>query len=285
MADDTNSALVTTEWLEAHLSAPDVKVVDASWYLPTQERDGFKEYKDQHIPGAVFFDIDEISDTSSDLPHMLPSAEKFTSRVRKLGLGDGNRIVVYDGAGLFSAARVWWMFKVMGHDEVAVLDGGLPKWLAEGRPVEDMMAMPRERHFTARVNQTMVRNVEDVRANLDTRDAQILDARAATRFAGEAPEPRPGLRSGHIPNSLNLPFDSLLEDDGTLLKADALKAKFDSAGINLSKPVITSCGSGVTASVLFLALHELGCRDIALYDGSWVEWGSREDLPIETGSP
>ena len=284
MAEDRNSALVTTEWLETHLSSPDVKIVDASWYLPAQDRDGFKEYQSQHIPGAVFFDIDDISDTSSDLPHMLPSAEKFSARVRKLGLGDGNRIVVYDGAGLFSAARVWWMFKVMGHDEVTVLDGGLPKWLAEGRPVEDMLAMPRERHFTARVNQTLVRNSDDIQVNLETRDAQVLDARAASRFAGDDPEPRPGLRAGHIPQSFNLPYSDLFAEDGTLLKGDDLRSKFEESGLDLSKPVITSCGSGVTAAVLFLGLNELGCRNISLYDGSWVEWGGRADLPIETGS-
>ncbi len=284
MDDTQRDALVSTEWLAAHLQAPDVRIVDASWYLPTEERDARAEHAEQHIPGAVFFDIDEIADDGSPLPHMLPSPEKFAARVRRLGLGDGNRIVVYDGAGLFSAARVWWMFRVFGHDDVAVLDGGLPKWLAEGRPVESLPPMPRERHFTARLNTLMVRDLDQVRRNLDSGREQVLDARSAGRFAGTAPEPRADLRSGHIPGSLSLPYDRLIDPErGTLLPADELRARFEAAGVDLSRPVITTCGSGVTACILALGLHLLGHRDVAVYDGSWAEWGGRDDTPVDTG--
>jgi len=279
---DANT-LVSTEWLAAHLSAPDLRVVDASWYLPDAERDPAAEYRAVHIPGAVYFDIDKISDTQSPLPHMLPTPEKFASCVRKLGLGDGNRIVVYDGAGIFSAARVWWMFLVMGHDDVAVLDGGLPKWLSEDRPVEDIPPRPQERHFTARVNTLMLRDAEQVRANLQGMTEQIADARGPGRFSGAQKESRPGLRSGHIPGSCNVHYAQLFNADGTLLDNDALRTKFIEAGIDPAGPVITSCGSGVTAAILQLALRRLGNRHVAMFDGSWVEWGSREDLPIETG--
>ncbi len=275
-------ALVSTEWLADHLSAPDVRVVDASWYLPAMERDAKSEFAAQHIPGAVFFDIDEIADTEDPLPHMLPSPEKFSSRMRGLGLGDGARIVVYDGFGLLSAPRVWWMFRFFGHDDVAVLNGGLPKWLAENRPVASKPSRVQEQHFTSRMNGFILRNFTQMNANLTSRREQVLDARPAGRFAGTADEPRAGLKSGHIPGSLSLPFDEIVDPkDKTVLPAKALRAKLEKAGIDLAKPVVTTCGSGVTAAGLALALHLIGHRDVAVYDGSWSEWGAATDAPIE----
>jgi thiosulfate/3-mercaptopyruvate sulfurtransferase len=277
-------ALVSTEWLAEHLAAPDVHVVDGSWYLPAMQRDAKAEYAEAHIPGAVYFDIDEIADTDNPLPHMLPSPEKFSSRVRKLGLGDGVRIVVYDGMGLFSAARVWWMFRYFGHEDVAVLDGGLPKWRSEGRPLESLDPMPRDRHFTARVNGLLVRDFDQVKANIERGREQVLDARSAGRFTGNEPEPRAGLRSGRIPGSLNLPFNELVDPkSGTMKPADELRGAYEAAGVDFNRPVITSCGSGVTASALTLGLYLLGHRDASVYDGSWSEWGGRDDAPIETG--
>ena len=277
-----SEALVETDWLAKHLAAPDVRVVDASWYMPTQNRNALAEYKEAHIPGAVFFDIDEISDKSSPYPHMLPSSEKFSSHMRRMGLGDGSRVVIYDGAGLFSAARVWWMFRVFGHEDVAVLNGGFPKWRSENRPVESGEATPHRRHFTSRMNHLLVRDIDQMRANVKSRAEQVVDARSAPRFAGKEPEPRPGLRSGHIPGSFNLPYAEILDPaTKTLLPADKLAQRFSQAGLDLAKPVVASCGSGVTASALAFALYLLGRRDVAVYDGSWSEWGAQADTPIE----
>lgn len=276
--------LVSTDWLAAHLSAPDVRVVDATYFLPNEGRDARAEYEAEHIPGAVFFDIDAVKDPESPLPHMLPPPEAFSSKVRKLGLGDGNRIIVYDRRGLFSAARVWWSFRAYGHEDVAVLDGGLPKWLAEGRPVDDRPVMQTERHFTARFNTLMVRDLEQVQANIDSGREQLLDARSAERFRGEVEEVRPGQRRGHIPRSMNLPFNELVDPrDGSLLPPDELRARFAAAGIDPARPVVTTCGSGVTACVLLLGLTRIGAGNLALYDGSWSEWGLPDGPPIETG--
>jgi thiosulfate/3-mercaptopyruvate sulfurtransferase len=276
-------SLVSADWLARHLADPDLRIVDASYYLPMQNRSARAEYDSQHIPGAVFFDIDEIAETSSPLPHMLPSPEKFASRVRKLGLGDGSHIVAYDSQGLFSATRVWWMFRVFGHKDVAVLDGGLPKWLAEGRPVDDEAPRPRERHFTARFDHSLLRDKDQIRTNLATRREQVLDARPAGRFHAREPEVWPGRRGGHIPGALSLPYADILDPkDRTMLPAEALAAKFRAAGIDLGRPVVTSCGSGVTATVLALGLHLIGHRDVAVYDGSWAEWGLPGDTPVET---
>lgn len=280
MSDD----IVSTEWLNAHLGSPDIAIIDASWHLPTAKRDTKAEFAAGHIPGAQVFDIDAISDTASNLPHMLPSPEKFSSIVRKLGIGDGKKVIAYDAAGLFSAARAWWMFKVFGHEDVAVLDGGLPKWMAEGRPLEDGPALkPQERHFTARYRRMMVRDQSDVAAALKSGAAQIADARSGTRFRGEEVEPRPGVRAGHMPGARNLHYASLLNPDGTLKSRSEIEAAFRAAGVDLSRPVITSCGSGITAAILSLGLTLAGVRDHALYDGSWTEWGGNPDAPIATG--
>ena len=280
----TKTWLTETDELARELDAPDLVIIDASWHMPAENRNAYEEYLAEHIPGAIFFDIDEIADTKSGLPHMLPPPEKFSSRMRSMGIGDGSRIVVYNSAGLFSAARVWWTFRVMGVDDVSVLNGGLPKWKREGRPLES--GPPRNRtarHFTARRNLDLVRDVSDIKALLKDRSAEIVDARAADRFAGKAPEPRPGLRSGHIPGSHNLPYAKLLNKDGTFKTGPEIERLFEEAGVDLTKPVVASCGSGITASVLALGLAEIGHRRAAVYDGSWSEWGADQNLPIETG--
>ena len=280
----TKTWLTETDELARELDAPDLVIIDASWHMPAENRNAYEEYLAEHIPGAIFFDIDEIADTKSGLPHMLPPPEKFSSRMRSMGIGDGSRIVVYDSAGLFSAARVWWTFRVMGVDDVSVLNGGLPKWKREGRPLESGPPRSRTaRHFTARRNLDLVRDVSDIKALLKDRSAEIVDARAADRFAGKAPEPRPGLRSGHIPGSHNLPYAKLLNKDGTFKTGPEIERLFEEAGVDLTKPVVASCGSGITASVLALGLAEIGHRRAAVYDGSWSEWGADQNLPIETG--
>lgn len=282
-AMDDPTTLVSTGWLESHLRDPDLRVLDGSWHLPADGRDARAEFDEVHVPGARFFDIDEVSDSRSDLPHMAPETEKFLSRVRRLGTGDGHQVVVYDTRGIFSAARVWWLFRLMGHRDVAVLDGGLPKWLAEGRPVTGDATQVRDRHMFARRQNQMLADVTEVASALKLGDRQVVDARPAARFRGEAPEPREGLRAGHMPGARNLPHSEVLNPDGTMRDADGLRAAFEGAGIDPARPVITTCGSGVTAAVLSLALARLGNEDVALYDGSWAEWGMESDLKVVTG--
>ncbi|MER5171932.1 3-mercaptopyruvate sulfurtransferase [Thioclava kandeliae] len=280
---DNPKTLVSTEWLENHLKNPDLRVIDASWFMPGSDRDAKAAYEACHIPNARFFDIDEISDHRSDLPHMAPPAEKFISRMRAMGVGDGHQVVIYDQSGIFSAPRVWWLFRLFGKTDVAVLDGGLPKWLAEGRPTEDLPPVLRERHMTVQRQAQLVKDVTQVAHSSKLGDAVIIDARAPARFAGTQPEPRPGLRAGHIPNARNVPFGEVLTANGTMKSPDELRAVFEAAGVDLAKPAITSCGSGVTASVLALALESMGKTDWSLYDGSWSEWGMYNDLRVATG--
>jgi thiosulfate/3-mercaptopyruvate sulfurtransferase len=282
MTETSHPWLTETSELAAELNAPDIVIVDASWHMPSEGKNARAEYLEEHIPGAIFFDIDEIADTKSPLPHMLPPPEKFSSRMRSMGIGDGSRIVVYDSSGLYSAARVWWTFRVMGVEDVTVLNGGLPKWKREGLPLESGEPRIRStRHFTSRRNADLVRDLADMKALLKDRSAEIVDARSADRFAGKTPEPRPGLRSGHIPGARNLPYGRLLRQDGTIKSPAQLQALFREAGVDLTKPVVTSCGSGITASVLALALGITGHRRTAVYDGSWAEWGADQSLPIE----
>lgn len=277
----TASPIVSTEWLAKHLEAPDVRVVDASWYLPQAGRDARAEYAAAHIPGAVFFDIDDLSDDRSPYPHMLAPAPKFASRMRALGLGDGNLIVCYDGAGIYSAARAWWMLRAMGHEDTVVLDGGFPKWKREGRPIEDLPPAPGHRHFTPRPNNAIIRDFAQMQAAVAARDCQIVDARGAPRFEGRESEPRPGVRSGHMPGALNIPYTEFTVEDGTLKTPDELKALFSQRGVDCTRPVVTTCGSGVTAAIAMLALARIGSPHVALYDGSWAEWGARAEAAVE----
>jgi len=274
------SAAVSTEWLAAHLAAPALRVVDGTYFLPHLERDAAAEFRARHIPGAVRFDIDDVKDASNPLPHMLPDEATFAAKVGALGLGSDSIIVAYDGLGLMSAARVWWMFRVFGHDAVAVLDGGLPKWLKEGRPVEAGPATPMPARFTARFRPELVRDLAAVGADLKQQRAQVIDARSRARFAGTEPELRPGLRSGHMPGAVNLPYTELLGGDATLLPPARIEAGFRAAGVDPDRPIVTSCGSGVTACVLALGLHLTGRPQAAVYDGSWTEWGGRNDTDV-----
>lgn len=280
---DEREHLVSTQWLEQRLDAPDIVIIDASYYLPDAGRNGRQEYDEQRIPGAVFFDIDEISDDTSGLPHTMPPPEMFSSRMRNMGIGDGMRVVVYDGAGLFSAARVWWMFRTFGHTDVAILDGGFPKWLAEDLPVEDGPPLKRQpRHLTARYSASSVRDKQDILSAIESGSPQIADARSPARFSALEPEPRAGMRGGHMPGASNVHYKTLLNDDGTVKSTMSIAQVFENAGIDLAKPVITSCGSGVTAAILTLGLTLTGHNANSLYDGSWAEWGSDPDTPIET---
>jgi thiosulfate/3-mercaptopyruvate sulfurtransferase len=272
----------TTAELAAELGDADLGVIDASWHLPNAGRIGSAEFQQTHIPGAVFFDIDTIADLESGLPHMLPKPAALAAEMSALGLGDGMRFVVYDALGLFAAARVWWTLRTYGVQDVRILEGGLPKWIKEGRPVESGEAHPKPRVFTPRLDESFIASRDEVRAALSSGSAQVVDSRPADRFSGVAPEPRPGLQSGHMPGSLNLPFVEIVEH-GRLKSPEALKAVFAGHKVDLGKPIITSCGSGVSAAILALAVEEAGGKFEGLYDGSWAEWGARSDCPIATG--
>ncbi|MFV0292512.1 MAG: 3-mercaptopyruvate sulfurtransferase [Paracoccus sp. (in: a-proteobacteria)] len=282
MTDDPQT-LVSTNWLATRLNDPDLRILDGSWHMPSVGRDARAEFAIQHIPGAQFFDIDRISEPDTSLPHMAPSAERFARHMRTMGIGDGHQVVVYDNAATHSAARVWWMFRLMGKTDIAVLDGGLAKWLADGHAADNLTSPLRRSSFSAHPVPGLVRDVTQVASASKLNSHEIVDARPAARFLGMVPEPRAGLASGHIPGAKNLPVGDLYHDNGTMKDISSLRAEFDAAGIELDRPVITSCGSGITAASLSLALERLGHRDHALYDGSWTEWGAYPDLKVATG--
>lgn len=276
-------ALVTTDWLAEHLNDPNIRVVDGSSFLPNVPRNAQEEFAQKHIPGAVLIDIEEVSDHSSDLPHMLPTPDDFAAKVGALGIGSDNRVVVYDSQGVRTSPRVWWMFRVFGHDDVTVLDGGLPKWEAENRPVADGAESPTAQTFTARFRPELVRSFEQVASAVDSGVEQIVDARPAGRFAGTDAEPRPGIPSGHMPGASSMPVETVVDAaSGTVLPAASIKANFDAAGVTMGEPIITTCGSGVAACTTSLGLYLLGHEGSAVYDGSWSDWGSREDTPKST---
>ena len=276
--------LVSTAWLAERLGSDDIRVIDATWFMPGEGRRGDEAYSAGHIPGAVFFDIDTISDRATDLPHMLPAPDAFAEAAGALGLRRDLIQVVYDGQGIFSAPRVWWTLRIMGFPEVYVLDGGLPKWRAEGRPIESLLPNVTPTTIEPAFDPSLVRDLAAVQAVIDRHDAQIVDARAGPRFRGEVPEPREGLRSGHMPGARNVPWNGLINADGAMKSADDIRAAFGAAGVDLDKPIVTTCGSGVSASLLALALARLGREDVAVYDGSWTEWGGRADTPVVTGA-